>query len=138
MPPRRPSLEVLHKIDAANAEGIGEGLQGFQCHALQAFFEPIQMRAVEAGMHGGVKNDREMATRLRASKELQYIDAPIRNDVAFRQAAEHGLAVNELKGSHRDAGAISDMARLLEMIQSPQLCAAHIARLQKDRIAKAG
>lgn len=91
-----------------------------------------------AGMHGGVKNDREMATRLRASKELQYIDAPIRNDVAFRQAAEHGLAVNELKGSHRDAGAISDMARLLQMVQNPQLYAAQIGRLKKDRIAKAG
>lgn len=50
MPWHRPGyLEVLHKIDTTNAKGIGEGLQRFQRHALQPFFKPIQMRAVEAG-----------------------------------------------------------------------------------------
>ena len=48
---RAPSgrLKVLHQINTANAKRIGKSLQRFEGHALEPFFKPVQMRAVEAG-----------------------------------------------------------------------------------------
>ena len=51
-----------------------------------------------AGMPGAVKNDREMATRLRASKELQYIDAPIPERCSVSAVGRAGPGSQRVEG----------------------------------------